>query len=79
MTGDLGRKYLSMSKKFSIKKRMVKEKILIFPTYAKGSNVLIAKILDIFKLNAQVFQGDREECHMSQMMMKVNLINQTIL
>lgn len=43
------------------------------------SNVLIAKILDIFKMNAQVHQGNKEKSIIPLMMMKVNLIKQTML
>lgn len=44
---------------------MVKDKILISPSYAKGSNVLIEKILDIFKLNTQVSKETKKniQCH----------------
>lgn len=52
---------LKISLTLSIKKKMIKDKISIILTSAKGSNVLNAKILDIFKLNAQVFQGNKEE------------------
>ena len=58
---------------FSIKEKMVKNKI------STRSNVLNKNILDIFKLNAQVFQGIKEKSTMSLMIRKVNLIKKMIL
>lgn len=79
MTRGIGIIYLPTSRTFNTKKRIVKDKLSTIPTGAKRSNVLNANILDIFKLNAQVFQGNKEESPMSLMMKKVNLIKLTML
>lgn len=73
LTKDLGRKSLPRSNTFNIEKRMVKNEILTIHIDAKGFGVLITKILDTFKLNTQVFHGDKEKYQMSQMMKNMNL------
>lgn len=67
---------VSMSRTFDIKKRMEKVKSTTILIDLEEFNVLIAKIVVIFKLKAKVFQGNKEESLMSGMMMKVKMIRE---